>query len=436
MNLTVLIFLLTGISISCSVLFFPTVRLFRVRIGGYWLIALVGAALVLLCGQLPPSRLGDAFFTDSAINPLKILVLFFSMTFLSVYLDEIGFFRYLASLAAARGNGNEKRLFLILYLLVAVLTIFTSNDIIILTFTPFICCFCKNAGVTPLPFLFGEFVAANTWSMFLVIGNPTNIYLATAADIGFFDYLRVMFLPTLVAGTISFLLLLFLFRHSLAQPMHVPERDDARPPRLPLVLGLSHLALCVVLLAVSSYIGIEMYAVSLALAASLLLLSLLFSIGKKERRAFLSRSLRRLPFPLAPFLLSMFVLVLALDEAGTTRVLSELLLSRGDPVFTVGATSFLTANVINNIPMSVLFSDILRFAAPRAETYRAGVFAAVIGSNLGAYLTPLGALAGIMWLSILSRFGVSLKFRDFLRFGAVVAIPSLAAALAVLALVI
>ena len=233
MNLTVLIFLLTGISISCSVLFFPTVRLFRVRIGGYWLIALVGAALVLLCGQLPPSRLGDAFFTDSAINPIKILVLFFSMTFLSVYLDEIGFFRYLASLAAARGNGNEKRLFLILYLLVAVLTIFTSNDIIILTFTPFICCFCKNAGVTPLPFLFGEFVAANTWSMFLVIGNPTNIYLATAADIGFFDYLRVMFLPTLVAGTISFLLLLLLFRHSLAQPMHVPERDDARPPRLP-----------------------------------------------------------------------------------------------------------------------------------------------------------------------------------------------------------
>jgi site-specific DNA-cytosine methylase len=35
-----------------------------------------------------------------------------------------------------------------MYLMVAVLTIFTSNDIVILTFTPFICYFCKNAKIS------------------------------------------------------------------------------------------------------------------------------------------------------------------------------------------------------------------------------------------------------------------------------------------------
>ena len=34
-----------------------------------------------------------------------------------------------------------------MYVMVAILTIFTSNDIVILTFTPFICYFAKNANM-------------------------------------------------------------------------------------------------------------------------------------------------------------------------------------------------------------------------------------------------------------------------------------------------
>ena len=53
----------------------------------------------------------------------------------------------------------------------------------------------------------------------------------------------------------------------------------------------------------------------------------------------------------------------------------------------------------------------------------------MVGSNIGAYLTPVGALAGIMWSSILRRFGVHFSFRKFLLYGAAVALPTLAAAL-------
>lgn len=64
-----------------------------------------------------------------------------------------------------------------------------------------------------MPYLFGEFVAANTWSMMLIIGNPTNIYLATANGIGFGTYTAHMLLPTLFAGITAFLLLLMIFRN-------------------------------------------------------------------------------------------------------------------------------------------------------------------------------------------------------------------------------
>ena len=76
--------------------------------------------------------------------------------------------------------------------MVAILTIFTSNDIVILTFTPFICYFSKNAKINPIPYLVAEFAAANTYSMMLIIGNPTNIYLATSASIDFISYFNTI----------------------------------------------------------------------------------------------------------------------------------------------------------------------------------------------------------------------------------------------------
>jgi len=71
--------------------------------------------------------------------------LFFSMTFLSIFLDEVGLFRYLAMFLLKHFRSNQRLLFITLYIMVGILTIFTSNDIVILTFTPFICYFCRNA---------------------------------------------------------------------------------------------------------------------------------------------------------------------------------------------------------------------------------------------------------------------------------------------------
>ena len=75
--------------------------------------------------------------------------------------------------------------------------------------------------------------------------------------------------------------------------------------------------------------------------------------------------------------------------------------------------------------MSVLFTSLLTFGgAPQRA-----VFATVIGSNLGAYLTPVGALAGIMWMSLLSSVGVEFSFGKFVSYGVRIAVPAIVAAL-------
>ena len=138
---------------------------------------------------------------------------------------------------------------------------FTSNDIIVLTFTPFICYFSKHAKISPLPYLITEFVAANTWSMFLIIGNPTNIYLATSLNISFLEYTKVMFLPTIFSGVASFIVLFLIFNKSLKQKMPNDRivEDVVISDKVSMIIGLLHLLACIVLLVISSYIGLEMW---------------------------------------------------------------------------------------------------------------------------------------------------------------------------------
>ncbi len=426
----VLICAATCILMIASVLFFPKLKLGKITISTYWLVTLLGAGILLLAGQADVAAVGKALVADTAINPLKILVLFLSMTALSVFLDELGLFRFLANVAIKHARGGQKQLFFILYLLVSVLTVFTSNDIIILSFTPFICYFCKNENIDPMPYLAAEFVAANTWSMALIIGNPTNIYLATAYGIDFISYLKVSIVPTLFAGTVALLCLYLLFRKKLSAPLS-SEPQEVRLHDKPLLwVGIIHLAACTVLLAVGSYIGLEMWLVSLCAVGSLFLFALIFALVRREKPTELFHCLKRAPYALVPFVLSMFVMIVVLEQKGVTAMIGDFLGS-GAEIWKYGPLSFLAANVINNIPMSVLFSSVIAEAGGGLGA----MFATVIGSNLGAFLTPIGALAGIMWSGILGEHGLKFGYLDFLKMGVLVAVPSLFAALGGLALV-
>jgi len=429
MGLSIVIAAATCLAMIAAVLFFPKVNIGRISLSSYWVVTAVGATLLLLLGAVDIGTVGASLVADTAINPLKILVLFISMTVLSIFLDEIGFFRYLASVTLRKAGHSQMRLFLILYITVSVLTVFTSNDIIILSFTPFICYFAKNAHVSPIPYLAAEFVAANTWSMELIIGNPTNIYLVTAAGGNFVSYVAIMMIPTLVSGLVAFLCLYLLFRKKLSQPMEATPEDVKIEDRFSLIVGLAHLGVCTLLLAIGSYIGLDMWLVSLVSALSLLTITVILSVIRKEAPIHTKACLKRAPWELIPFILSMFVVVEALHINGVTDFIYGML-SGSASVWTYGITSFLSANLINNIPMSVLYSSILSGGATEAAVY-----ATVVGSNLGACLTPIGALAGVMWSSILKEHHLKFSYADFLKIGTTVAVPSLIAALGTLSLV-
>lgn len=418
-----------GVTIAlmiCAILFFPSFKIKKVSINTFWIVALIGAVVLLACKGITFKEVGAGLTSKDEINPLKILALFLCMTALSIFLDEAGFFSYIAALALQKSQGSQKKLFVVLYAIVSFLTIFTSNDIIILTFTPFICYFAKNAKINPTPYLVAEFVGANTWSMLFIIGNPTNIYLATANGINFLQYFKVMALPTLFAGVVSFAMLYIIFFKSLKlQIQQVSERPVLAEKGLT-IIGLVHLSLCTILLVVSSYIKLEMWLIAVVFAGSLLICVLIYNACKKQKPTMAFHTAMRLPWELIPFVISMFIFVLALSKCGITAKLNSAF-GQTFTTFKYGFASLFSANIINNIPMSVLFSQIAE--GLQGATLKRAIYASIAGSNIGAFVTPIGALAGIMWLNILKNNQIKFSFFDFVKYGAAIAIPTFFACL-------
>jgi arsenical pump membrane protein len=271
--------------------------------------------------------------------------------------------------------------------------------------------------------------------MMLIVGNPTNIYLAQSAGISFAKYVSVMALPSIAGGTTGLIVILLLFHKQLKLPVQSNGLNTQKASfcidKVPMIFALSHLVVCIILLAVADFIGLEMWLICLGLAVSLTIFNLIYQLVKRHTAIGVWYSIKKEPYELIPFVLSMFIIVLALKECGATTILSNLLLT-GTNIdgLSFGFISALSANLLNNIPMSVLFESIVNGQSLSA------LYGAIIGSNVGAFITPVGALAGIMWNKILGEYHVKLPFVKFIAYGVAVALPTLLASLGTLILVL
>lgn len=429
----IITFILTCILMIISIIKKSTIKIKNILvIDTYLVITLVGSIIALIFSNLSLGDLWRLITADNAINPLKIIILLISITILSISLDVLGFFNFVAYKIVNKVKNNQFLLFYALFLIIAVLTVFTSNDIIILTFTLFICYFCKSTKINPIPYLIMEFVVANTFSMIFVIGNPTNIYLATFFGVDFISYFKVMWLPTIFGGLVSTVMLPLLFRKDLKVPFSNDNTTDVELKSKPLVIiNLIHLAVVTILLAISNYLHFEMWLIALIAAISLTIVLITHAIIKKTTYI-ITRVANRVPLGLAVFVLTMFTLVSSLQSVGVFDSIYNFYssISQSKPIptiFVYGVSSALCDNIINNIPMSLAYANILSNLSPELLPY--GLYASIIGSNVGAFLTPIGALAGIMWLGILKGQKINFGFIDFIKYGVLLTTVILAASL-------
>lgn len=413
----IIIFILSIIGMFVCILKYPKLKIKNFQIDTFFICPLLGAIIILFINN-NFNVFWNSITSNTSLNPLKILILFISISFISITLDESGFFKYISSLFVSKYKSSQFKLFTVLYILISILTVFTSNDIVILTFTPFILYLSKRGNINPIPYLVMEFVAGNTYSMMLEIGNPTNIYLSGGFDIPFLDYFIKMIVPTLVIGISSYFLLLLLFRKSLKEKINVFDLEISKINDKPLcIVSGSILGITTILLAISNYINLEMYIICSVSAGLLLIFLIIYGLINKKKETLIN-PVKRVPYSLIPFVLSMFILVIGLNSFNLfTNIGNEI--NKIDNKYLENIiyliSSTLSCNIINNIPMTLAYANILE-----NTNHISNIYSTIIGSNLGALLTPIGALAGIMWLRILKENEIKYSFIDFMKNGIII----------------
>ena len=416
----------------------------------YGIAPLLGVAIILLSFQLDPSVLVIGIVGTSTIRPYMIIILFFSLAYVCISIDLTGFFEYLALSAAKKSGSSGKKLFSYFFLLSAVLTIFTSNDIVILTLTPIIVYFCKYTKANPVPYLIGQFFAANIWSVILYIGNPTNIIVAQANHLTFTGYSAVMALPTIAAGLLCYALLRIVFKKQIPENVTPPEIDPASALKDPAGAKFSILMLgsCLALLSIAPIFNLDMGIICLIFAFIMMGKDVVYEhkVHKRGIEGVHQHSIimagKRMPWKIMPFVFGMFIMVEILGNTGWISLLASGFASLESSIGPVGSIFFmnfissLTCNVMNNQPMTILFTRMLQDPAflSLGSTTTASMYALIMGSNFGANFTLIGALAGIMWSTISADKGVNINYKQFAKYGFVIMPVIVAVASLVLAI--
>jgi arsenical pump membrane protein len=291
---------------------------------------------------------------------------------------------------------------------------------VILTITPIILYMCNSVAMSPIPFLFAQFFAANIAGMGLYVGNPTNIVVADAYGISFAEFARWMLLPAISAVTTCLLVLWLVFRQKVPVKISAPQLDPrkALKDERGAVFGLAVLASTITVMSLpQTWTGLQPWMVAAAFMLVMFIYDLLMARSK------ILEVLKRMPWKIAPFLVGLFVIVESLASSGWTDMLavqlSKFSTNTISAVFTVGFLSSLAAGLMNNHPMTIFFVKTLQ--SPSYSTSKTAKFGAmlalVIGSNLGANFMLTGALAGLMWSEIISNKGCFISFSEFSKHG-------------------
>ncbi|KAG0325895.1 hypothetical protein BG004_003073 [Podila humilis] len=163
---------------------------------------------------------------NSGVEPYAVMVLFFSLAYICISLDMTGIFQYAAFWISRRGNGGGQRIFLSFFLLSTVMSGLASNDVVVLTMTPFLVYYSHAVDlVTPVAFLMAEIQTANIASMALYIGNITNVVACQAYKISFLEYSAWMLLPCFASIAACYFMLRINFRHEKYIPKHIRVPD-------------------------------------------------------------------------------------------------------------------------------------------------------------------------------------------------------------------
>lgn len=396
--------------------------------------ASIGASLALLSGVI---HLSDIPIVWNIV--WNATATFIAVIIISLLLDESGFFEWAALHVSRWGKGSGRLLFTWIILLGACVAALFANDGAALILTPIVISMLLALGFSTratLAFVMAAGFIADTASLPLIVSNLVNIVSADFFKLGFSEYASVM-VPVDIAAIIATLVMLHLFFRKDIPPVYDLTLLK-QPASVIKDLATFQTGWIVLLLLLIGFFVLEPLGIPVSVIAAVGALILLV-VAKKGHAINTGKVLRNAPWQIVIFSLGMYLVVYGLRNAGLTEYLSgvlNLLADNGLWAATMG-TGFLTAflsSIMNNLPTVLIGALSIDGSAATGVIKQAMIYANIIGCDLGPKITPIGSLATLLWLHVLSQKNMTITWGYYFRTGIVMTLPVLFVTLAALAL--
>jgi arsenical pump membrane protein len=375
-------------------------------------------ALLLIFLRLIPVELAGKAVAEGA----DVYLFLIGMMLLSELAREQGVFSWVSSVAVRGARGSCSRLFLMVYGVGALVTIFMSNDATAVVLTPAILTAVRKAKIKPLPYLFVCALIANAASFVLPISNPANLVVFHTGMPPLARWLASFGLPSVLSIVATFAVMRVFFREDLRERIEEEVEEEPLSANGKLVLGGMAVIIAVLLTAsaMKKDLGLPTCLAALAITG----------IVSAKARSNPMKLAREISWSTLVLVAGLFVMVDALESQGALHLTQQWLawaqrLGPAVGAMEVGFVIGVANNLVNNLPLGLIAGATVQTAHVTGLLTNA----VMIGVDLGPNLSITGSLATILWLLALRKEHVDVSFWQFLKVGAIAMPIALAMAL-------